>query len=230
MVAWWIWNGVLVVIAYLLGSVSPGYLAGRWLQGIDIRSCGSGSTGATNVLRTLGKGPALAVLIVDVLKGVAAIALPRWVYTLHWLSSLAPETLIGTTQPWIIILAGLAALFGHSQPIWLNFKGGKSAATGFGVLLALSWLVALGTVLVFGTVLALFRIVSLSSLAAAIAAPLLMLLLNQSPAYQLFALLGSIYVIWRHRKNIQRLLTGSEPRISYKLLSEPLSPSSDQKP
>ncbi|WP_448572896.1 glycerol-3-phosphate acyltransferase, partial [Trichothermofontia sp.] len=136
-------------IAYLLGSLPTGYLAGYLLQGIDIRTQGSGSTGATNVLRTLGKGPAIVVLMVDVLKGVAAI------YLIPWFTQSGVQQALGTMAnnltlpqvlplPWWVVGAGLAALLGHSRSIWLGFSGGKSVATGLGVLLALAWPVGLG--------------------------------------------------------------------------------------
>src|SRR4051794_7409349 len=168
----WIASVVGLAIAYLFGSTPTGYLAGKLLKGIDIRQHGSKSTGATNVLRTLGKWPALVVLIVDVLKGVAAIVVARWFYA--WLysepSTTPPTFDLQTRVPWLVCLAGLAVLLGHSRSIWLNFSGGKSAATGLGVLLAMSWPVGLGAAMVFGIVLGIFRIVSLSSIVAALAA------------------------------------------------------------
>jgi glycerol-3-phosphate acyltransferase PlsY len=208
----WIASAVGLVIAYLFGSTPTGYLAGKLLKGIDIREHGSKSTGATNVLRTLGKWPALVVLIVDVLKGAAAIIVARWFYTV--LSTLPPTAFdLQLWGPWSVSLAGLAVLFGHSRSIWLNFTGGKSAATGLGVLLAMSWPVGLGAAMVFAVVLAIFRIVSLSSILAALAAVVLICGLEQPLPYRLLVIAGSIYVIVRHRANIQRLLAGTEPRL-----------------
>jgi len=159
----WIASAVGLVIAYLFGSTPTGYLAGKLLKGIDIRKHGSKSTGATNVLRTLGKWPALVVLIVDVLKGAGAIIVARWLYTV--LSTPPPTTFdLQIWVPWGVSLAGLAVLLGHSRSIWLNFTGGKSAATGLGVLLAMSWPVGLGAATVFVVVLAIFPIVSLGSI------------------------------------------------------------------
>ncbi|MBD2313027.1 glycerol-3-phosphate 1-O-acyltransferase PlsY [Desertifilum sp. FACHB-1129] len=200
-------NGGLFVAAYLLGSIPIGYLLGRWLKGVDLREVGSGSTGATNVLRTLGKGPAAIVLLVDIGKGAAAIALVKWAYSLGLLASVA------AWQPWMVTLAGLAAVIGHSKSIWLNFKGGKSVAASLGILLAMSWQVGLATVGVFAAVLAVSRIVSLSSIAGAIAVSALMVLLHQPLAYQLFGLVGGLFVLWRHRSNMQRLLAGTEPQL-----------------
>ena len=212
---WLVLNGVLLLSSYLLGSIPVGYLTGRALKGIDIREHGSGSTGATNVLRTLGKGPGLAVLLADVLKGVLAIALIRWTYSQPtWLSGLTPNTIDPQAWlPWIVLLGGLAAILGHSKSIWLNFTGGKSVAISLGILLAMSWPVALATVAIFGLVLALTRVVSLSSITGAIAVSALMVIMNQPIAYIVFAVLGGLYVIWRHWSNIQRLLAGTEPRL-----------------
>jgi glycerol-3-phosphate acyltransferase PlsY len=216
----WIASAVGSAIAYLLGSTPTGYLAGKLLKGIDIREHGSKSTGATNVLRTLGKWPALAVLVVDVLKGVAAIVFARWFYP--WcctLSSAATPTALDlqTLVPWAVCLAGLAVLLGHGRSIWLNFTGGKSAATGLGVLVAMSWPVGLGAATAFVVTLALFRMVSLSSMLAALTAVALVCGLEQPLPYRLLVIAGSLYVIVRHRANIQRLLAGTEPRLGRSL-------------
>ncbi|AYG65278.1 MULTISPECIES: glycerol-3-phosphate 1-O-acyltransferase PlsY [unclassified Rhizobium] len=215
----WIAGIIGLVIAYLFGSMPTGYLAGKLLQDIDIREHGSKSTGATNVLRTLGKWPASMVLLVDVLKGAAAIVFAGWFYPwLETLPSILPPTALDlpTQQswaPWAICLAGLAVLLGHSRPIWLNFKGGKSVATGLGLLLAISWPVGLGAVTVFGVALAIFRIVSLGSILAALTAIALICSLEQPLPYRLLVIAGGLYVIIRHRTNIRRLLAGTEPQL-----------------
>ena len=212
----WIASVVGFAIAYLFGSMPTAYLAGKLLRGIDIREHGSKSVGATNVLRTLGKWPALVVLLVDVLKGVGAIVFVRWFYPwLHTLPSVTPPTALDlqTSMPWAVCLAGLAALLGHSRSVWLNFTGGKSVATGLGVLLAMSGPVGLGALTVFGVALAISRIVSFSSMLAALTAITLICGLEQPLPYRLLVIAGSIYVIVRHRANIQRLLAGTEPRL-----------------
>jgi glycerol-3-phosphate acyltransferase PlsY len=212
----WIASGAGLAIAYLFGSMPTGYLAGRLLKGIDIRQHGSKSTGATNVLRTLGTWPALVVLLVDVVKGAAAVVFTLWFYPwLYALPSIVPPTAsdLQTLLPWAVCLAGLAALLGHGRSIWLNFSGGRSAATGLGVLLAMSWPVGLGAAAAFGVVLAVFRIVSLSSMLAALAAIVLVCALDQPLPYRLLVIAGGIYVIARHRANIRRLLAGTEPRL-----------------
>ena len=215
----WIANVAGLAIAYLFGSIPTGYLAGRLLKGVDIRELGSKSTGATNVLRTLGKWAALAVLAIDVLKGAAAIVFARWFYP--WLDTLPsvslPTALDPRDQqawvPWAVCLTGLTVLLGHSRPIWLNFRGGKSVATGLGLLLAIAWPVGLGAVSIFGIMLAIFRIVSLGSILAALTAIALVCGLEQPLPYRLLVIAGSLYVIARHRTNIQRLLAGTEPRL-----------------
>ncbi|MCA0246251.1 MAG: glycerol-3-phosphate 1-O-acyltransferase PlsY [Proteobacteria bacterium] len=214
-----------LALAYLLGALPTGYLAGRLVAGIDIREHGSKSTGATNVLRTLGKGPALAVLLVDVAKGAAAIAFARWFYP--WLATspvaaslpaasvaTPPASLdLQTWVPWAVCLAGLAVLLGHGRSIWLGFTGGKSAATGLGVLLALSWPIGLGAAAVFAATLALLRIVSLGSMLAALTAIVLAVALSEPLPYRLLVIAGGLYVIARHRANIARLLAGTEPKL-----------------
>jgi len=190
---------LVLAAAYLLGSIPSGYLAGRWCAGIDLRQLGSGSTGATNVLRQVGKGPALVVLLVDILKGTAAVRL----------AAAVPAT----TPALGLVAAGLLALAGHIWPVWLGGRGGKAVATALGVLLGLVPAVGLACLGVFLTVLSISRIVSLSSVAAAVALPLLMLA-GAAPAPVLgLGVLTSVLVVWRHRSNLQRLLAGTEPRL-----------------
>jgi len=215
-VVFWIASVAGLAIAYLFGSTPTGYLAGKLLKGIDIREHGSKSTGATNVLRTLGKWPGLVVILVDVLKGVAAIVFVRWFCPwLYMLPLITPPMALDlqTLTPWSVCLAGLAALLGHSRSIWLNFTGGKSAATGLGVLLAMSWPVGLGAATAFGVVLASFRFVSLSSMLAALTAIALICALEQPLPYRLLVIAGGAYVVVRHHANIQRLLAGAEPHL-----------------
>lgn len=223
MINWLLLNGVILIIAYLLGATPSGYWIGSWLYGIDIREQGSGSTGATNVLRTIGKLPALAVLIIDILKGVLAIFLVRYIYSLLFVQNLTitagiPDVYIA--KEWMVILAGLIAIFGHTKSIWIGFKGGKSVASSLGILLAMSWVVGLGALSAFVVSLAISRIVSLSSIIAAISVSGLMFFTGQPLPYEIFAVAGGMYVIWRHSSNIERLLDGKEPRIGQKLSTE----------
>ncbi|MBP0020127.1 MAG: glycerol-3-phosphate 1-O-acyltransferase PlsY [Cyanobacteria bacterium SBLK] len=208
----WTICGLFALVAYFLGSLPTGYLMAKSLKGIDIRECGSGSTGATNVLRTVGKEAAIAVLAIDILKGAIALLLVREFYLMT-----GGNILSLSWQPWLITFAGILAILGHSKSIWLQFKGGKSVATSLGVLLVMNPWVALGTMAVFGLVLVARHIVSLGSICGAIAVNILMVALHQPLPYCLFAAIAGIYVILRHRSNIERLLAGIEPAIGRQL-------------
>ena len=189
-----------LLLGYFLGSIPSGWLAGRWLKDIDLREIGSGSTGATNVLRHVGKGPALIVFLIDVGKGAAAVLIAR---------------ALGLGD-WIQVLAGLTALAGHIWPVWLGFKGGKAVATGLGLFLGLAWPVGLASFGVFLAVFSLSRYVSLASVLAAISLPLLMATGTDSNANLVVALVAMLLVLWRHRSNIKRLINGTEPKLSQK--------------
>jgi acyl phosphate:glycerol-3-phosphate acyltransferase len=203
----------IFTIAYLLGSFPTGYLAGKLLQGIDIREHGSGSTGATNVLRTLGKVPGSIVLLIDALKGVLAVSIATAIFTFN----LVPTLPVGW-QDYLVPLGATGAILGHSKSIWLRFGGGKSVATGVGVLLAMSWQVGLATIAIFGISIAISRIVSVSSIAGAMSVTVWMLLFDQPLPSVIFAIVGGIYVIWRHSANIQRIIAGTEPKLGQKLV------------
>jgi acyl phosphate:glycerol-3-phosphate acyltransferase len=206
---------LIFLAAYLLGSIPTGYLAGKLLKGIDIREHGSGSTGATNVLRTLGKVPGAIVLIIDALKGVLAVSIVQPILGAEIVPNLPNEW-----EPSIVALAATGAIIGHSKSVWLQFSGGKSVATGVGVLLAMCWPVGLSTVGVFALSLAITRIVSISSIAGAIAVTIWMIVFGQPLPYIIFASIGGIYVIVRHQGNIQRLIAGTEPKLGQKLEAE----------
>ena len=194
-------NLLILFFGYLFGSFPSGYLAGRIAKGIDIRSLGSGSTGATNVLRHIGKRAAITVFLLDVFKGVLSILLAKYLLL---------------NDSWQVAI-GLSTLIGHIWPVWLNWKGGKAVATGLGIFLGLSWQVGLATLGVFIIMITLFRIVSLASISSALALPLIMFLSfsssNISLPFLIISLLAMILVIWRHRENIGRLIKGKEPRI-----------------
>ena len=194
-------NLLILFLGYLLGSFPSGYLAGRIAKGIDIRSLGSGSTGATNVLRHIGKRAAITVFLIDVFKGVLAILLAKYFLLNDSLQ----------------VTVGLSTLIGHIWPIWLNWRGGKAVATGLGIFLGLSWQVGLATLGIFILTIALFRIVSLASVIASLALPIIMFISfnnsNFSLPFLVISLLATTLVIWRHRENISRLLKGKEPKI-----------------
>lgn len=194
-------NLLILFLGYLFGSFPSGYLAGRIAKGIDIRSLGSGSTGATNVLRHIGKRAAITVFLLDLFKGVMSILLAKY-FLLN--------------DSWQVAI-GLSTLIGHIWPVWLNWRGGKAVATGLGIFLGLSWQVGLATLGLFIIMITLFRIVSLASVSAALALPLIMFLSfstsNFSLPFLIISLLAMTLVIWRHRENIVRLIKGKEPRI-----------------
>ena len=194
-------NLLILFLGYLFGSFPSGYLAGRIAKGIDIRSLGSGSTGATNVLRHIGKRAAITVFLLDVLKGVISILLAKY-FLLN--------------DSWQVAI-GLSTLIGHIWPVWLNWKGGKAVATGLGIFLGLSWQVGLATLGIFILMITLFRIVSLASVSASLALPLIMFMSfgnsNISRPFIIISLLAMILVVWRHRENIVRLIKGEEPKI-----------------
>lgn len=216
-----------LLLAYLLGSIPTGYTAVKILKGIDIREMGSGSTGATNVLRTLGKGPGAFVLFVDSLKGVAAIFLVYWLFEFARNQQIIPASVnLEQWHSWMVILAGIFAILGHSKSVFLGFTGGKSVATSLGILLAMNWQIGLATLGVFIIVVAISRIVSLSSIAGAVTVTIFMTILHQPAPYILFGVTGGLYVIFRHRANIQRIIAGTEPKLGQGVKIDSLEESS----
>ncbi|MEJ2001121.1 MAG: glycerol-3-phosphate 1-O-acyltransferase PlsY [Maritimibacter sp.] len=207
----WMAGMAAISLAYLLGAVPFGYIAGRLVKGIDIREHGSNSTGASNVFGVVGPVPAAVVLVLDVLKGSLAVVLTRWIIT-----ATMPVPDLQTLLPWVILLSGLAAILGHSRSVWLGFSGGKSVATGLGVLLAMAWPVGVAGLLVFAASLAVTRFVAVSSILAALSAILFAILLNLPLPYLLLISVSALYVVWRHRSNLQRLRGGTEPRLGQK--------------
>jgi glycerol-3-phosphate acyltransferase PlsY len=184
-----------LVVGYLLGSIPFGLILTRLAGSGDIRAVGSGNIGATNVLRTGRKALAAATLAGDMLKGALAVVLMRK---------------IGGTDP--ALAAGLAAVLGHVFPVWLDFKGGKGVATYVGVLIAVSWPVALSFAIIWAAVAALSRYSSLAGLIATAATPGLLWVFVRGNAAWVFAVLT--VVVWlMHRGNISRLIAGSEPKI-----------------
>ncbi len=191
---------LLLVSSYLLGSISPGYLVVHWLKGEDIRTLGSGSTGATNVLRIVGRLPALGVFLFDLGKGFLAFALTQAVMA----------------NPWWAVGAGLLAILGHSKSIWLGGQGGKSVAVSLGLLFALDIRVALATLGVWGLAVALTRMVSVGSVLGGLAVTAFSLYFREPLAYVLLTCAGGLFVVWRHRPNLVRLWQGTEPRLGQK--------------
>jgi glycerol-3-phosphate acyltransferase PlsY len=186
---------LVCLFGYLLGSIPFGLLLTRIAGAGDIRGIGSGNIGATNVLRTGRRGLAAATLVLDGVKGAAAVLVVGLV-----------------ADPDATMFAGLAAVLGHLFPIWLGFKGGKGVATGLGVLIAAAWPVGLAACAVWLVVAAIARLSSLASLAAFASAPCAALILEDFSVVKL-ALTIAVLVFVRHQANIRRLVAGTEPRI-----------------
>jgi glycerol-3-phosphate acyltransferase PlsY len=198
---------ILLVLAYLIGSIPTAVWVSKKFFGLDIREHGSGNAGATNTFRILGKKAGIAVMIVDMLKGFIAVKLA-------YLSHHDPQSVYMTN---LQVGLGLCAVLGHIFPIWANFKGGKGIATLFGMILAIQYYVALSLVGVFLIMLFLTRYVSLSSIAASIAFPVLILFIFKDNApeisYQIFAIATACMVVLTHHKNISRLIAGNESKV-----------------
>ena len=196
-----------MVLGYLIGSIPTAYIYGKISKGIDIRQHGSGNVGATNVFRVLGKGPGITVLLLDILKGMVAVAL-------------IPDLLALSEISHRILLA-VAVVCGHNWTIFLGFKGGKGIATSFGVLIGLTLKVAairpvlLGTILIWLTTFLITQIVSISSIAAATCLPIIMALTGQDFQVTCLGILFCIFVVLRHKANIKRLFAGQEPRVPF---------------
>lgn len=190
-----------VLIGYLLGSVSFSYLAGKLLKGIDIREHGSGNAGATNTLRVLGKGPGIAVLVLDALKGVAAV----WIG--HGLSG---------GDPLAAVLAGVSVIVGHNWPVFFGFRGGKGIATTIGVMATLSFLPALIAGLVAIITIWITRYVSLGSLLFTALLPILIWFMDRPKEIFVLSLLFFAFAWIRHRSNIVKLLKGQENKLGAK--------------
>ena len=196
---------LLVAGAYLLGSIPFGLLLAKIFSGADVRKAGSGNIGATNVARVVGPLAGIATLILDVAKGAGAV--------------LAAERLTKDSATWMM-LAGLAALVGHCYPVWLRFKGGKGVATAAGVFLMLSPWAFLCAAILFVLVVAFWGYVSLGSISAAAAMPLLLYFFwaphHAPPLIITFGSLGAaLLIVFKHDANIQRLVEGVEPKFSF---------------
>jgi glycerol-3-phosphate acyltransferase PlsY len=192
---------LLIAVGYGLGSIPTGLLIARWQKGVDIRQHGSGNIGMTNVLRAVGKGPAVLTLTGDLAKGLIPVLLAR-----AWL-----------TSPWAIGLVALAAVIGHLYPLFAGFHGGKGVATTLGGFIPLLPGPLLIAFVVWAACVAFRRQVSLGSLVAAASLPIVALLWGAPAAYILYALLAAALIWYRHRENIERLLAGTEPTIGQRV-------------
>ena len=198
---------LVIAVAYLLGSIPVGYLLVRLFLKKDVRSVGSGNIGATNVLRSGGRGLGAATFVLDALKGASAVYIGGLIGIL-----LAPDAQLRNMQA----LAALSAVIGHVFPVWLRFKGGKGVATGFGVFLVAAPTSALAAISVFILILLLTRYVSLASILGAASFPLFAWMLvrgDRPPFFIAVQFAVSLLIIAKHHQNIRRLLAGTESRI-----------------
>jgi glycerol-3-phosphate acyltransferase PlsY len=196
---------LVIIIAYMLGSIPFGYLIVRRKVGDDIRQSGSGGTGATNVSRRAGKAAGVLTLVLDALKGSAAIIIAQ---------ALLRGAVLPATFGWLIAAAAIATIAGHIFPVWLGFRGGKGVATGVGVFLVIAPVAVLCAGVVFVAVVALTRFVSLGSIIGALTIPLFVWLqslwANSDLSVLLAAIAGALLIAFAHRANIGRLVSGTE--------------------
>ena len=209
----------VIIIAYLLGTIPSGYLIVRVTQGADVRDTGSGGTGATNVSRRAGKTAGVVTLVLDALKGATAIVVAKTILGLPIFTARATAGGPLQSMDWWIAAVAIAAILGHIYPVWLRFHGGKGVATGVGVFLMLTPMAVAMAALVFIVVVTSTRYVSLGSILAAVAIPLLVLLQHAffQPVASLAPIIsaaaaGAALIVFAHRENIGRLLGGNESK------------------
>lgn len=210
---------LLLLTAYLFGAIPTGYWVVKALKGVDIRTVGSGSTGATNVLRAAGKSACVFTLVVDIAKGAVPVAAA--------IDALNHGLITGIPAPvaqWWPFLAAIIAIIGHARSIFLNFAGGKSAATALGCVVAMNPLAAACSFTLFLSLVTLTRYVSIGSMIAAFSSAIFTWVFGGHISYVAFCTLGSIYICIRHKANIERLLAGTEPRIGQ---SKPAKPETE---
>jgi len=192
---------MLIILAYITGSVPTGYLIVKAKTGQDIRNVGSGSTGATNVKRVLGKKWFFTVMILDALKGAFPVVLAE-VFAVR-----------GSSIGLIPVLAAIAVIVGHSKSCFLGFKGGKSVASGVGTILALNWVAGLIIALIWGIITYTTKYVSVGSIIALVLSPFVMYFTGAPAEYTAYCVLGAVYIVYLHRENIKRLINGNENKV-----------------
>ncbi len=197
------------ILAYLLGSIPTAVWVGKIFYGIDVRNEGSGNAGATNTIRVLGVKAGIPVIVIDILKGYFAVVLMRY---------LVQDQLDETWLIYIEIAAGLLAVIGHTLPVFANFRGGKGVATLLGAGIALYGWAVIFSVLIFILVFLISRYVSLASISAGIAFPIVVVLFYRisHPGLVGLAVFAALFLLWTHRKNISRLLKGEENRFVFR--------------
>ena len=191
---------LVALISYLIGSIPTGYLIVKAKTGQDIRQVGSGSTGATNVKRVLGKKWFFIVMILDAIKGFLPVFITKTILIDSW----------GV----FAVISALFVIMGHSKPLFLQFKGGKSVASGIGTIIALNPIVGFSTAIIWGVITYVSKYVSVGSIIAVIIAPILMYFLKSPIGYIVYCAVSAIYIIYLHRQNIARLIKGEENTLS----------------
>lgn len=190
---------LVFIITYLIGSFPTGYVVVKLLANKDIRTIGSGSTGATNVKRVLGFKWFVAVLLIDAVKGIVPV--------------LAAKLISFPVLGLLPVVAAVAVIIGHSKSVFLNFHGGKSVATGVGTIIALNWVVGLSVALIWACITYFSKYVSLGSIIAVWVAPCLMFILDKPVPYIFYCVIGALYITVLHRDNIVRLLHNEENKV-----------------
>ncbi len=207
---------VILIIAYLIGSINFSIILSKKMAGFDLREKGSGNAGTTNMLRTVGKKAALITLVCDILKGIVPVLLALLI------GNIANHFKAGVKTEYLVQIAGIFAIIGHTFPIYFGFKGGKGVATSLGLVLIINWQIGLICLVFALLVMAVTRMVSLGSIATAILFPVLTIF-NMGSEYYIvsgkyiaFSIILALIVILNHRTNIKRILTGTENKLSLK--------------
>ncbi len=193
-----------LVACYFLGAIPFGLMVGKITRGIDIRDYGSGNIGASNVLRTLGTGPAVLVCLFDMVKGLAAVLLCKEV----------------GLNPWWVVVGAMLSVLGHSFSVFLKFRGGKGVATSLGVIIGLDPLIAATTFVAWGLLVLITRYISVASILATVSVPTQMFLWEArgiDTAYKVLATVAALMIVIKHASNIKRLAMGTESRIGQKV-------------
>lgn len=207
---------VMAIIAYLIGSVNFSVLISKKMAGFDVREKGSGNAGSTNVLRTVGKKAAVITLICDILKGIVSILIAIIVGKIA--KNISPAILVEVSAIFVVV--------GHTFPIFFEFKGGKGVATSLGIVLLINWKIGLICLIFALLLMALTRMVSLGSISASVLFAVLTIFIRDSyivefePNFIIFGFLLAGFVIFNHRTNLQRILAGTENKLSFKKSEE----------
>ena len=199
-IPFWAYILIFAVVAYLIGSIPTGYLIVKAKTGQDIRTIGSGSTGATNVKRVLGKKWFFTVMVLDAIKGMVPVLIVKYLT-------------FGDSLGLVAVVSAVMVIIGHSKPLFLGFKGGKSVASGIGTIYALNFYVGLILTVVWSIITYFTKYVSVGSIIALICAPFLMYFLKNPIGYTVYATIAAIYIVYLHRENIKRLLKGTENKV-----------------